>query len=133
MILSPDIHTFTPLNLSGDSKWNADVSAFLSNHNPSCVMDFYHIFDRIPEGVNNNWHGITGEARIMRSSIAAGPCLSKKQSLWSKICCYLGTTTSTNSCHISFFDLPQCFQSIVNNNSLLIIDSGASVCITPHR
>ncbi len=97
------------------------------------MRDFYHIFDRIPEGVNNNWHGITGEARIMRSSIAAGPCLSKQKSLRSKIRCYLGTTTNTNSCHISFLDLPQCFQSIVNNNSLLIIDSGVSVCITPHQ
>jgi hypothetical protein len=45
--------------------WNAVISTFLSNHNPSRVMDFYHIFDRIPERVNDKWHGVSGEARLM--------------------------------------------------------------------
>ena len=118
-------------------EWNAVVNTFLSDHDPSRVMDFYQIFDRISEGVHKNWDGVSGGG-LMRSSIDAGLSLSKgmvgfqQKSLWSEILCYLGATTSTNSCHISFLDIPRCFQSIVNNNSLLIIDSGASVCITPH-
>ncbi len=52
---------------------------------------------------------------------------------WSKILYYLRTTTITTGCHIFFLDILRCFQSIVNSNSFLIIDSGASVCITPHR
>jgi hypothetical protein len=108
-------------------EWNAVVNTFLSDHNPSRVMDFYQIFDRISEGVHKGWDGVSGGG-LMRSSIDAGLSLSKgmvgfqQKSLWSENFCYLGATTSTNSCHISFLDIPRCFQSIVNNNSLLIIN-----------
>ncbi len=37
--------TFTPLHLNGDSKWHSDVNVFLSDHDPSQVMDFYRIFE----------------------------------------------------------------------------------------
>jgi hypothetical protein len=118
--------------------WNAIVSTFLLDHDPSRVMDFYQIFDGIPEGVNKKWCGISDGASLMQTSFAADLSLRnstvgfKQKSLWSEILCYLGATTSTNGCHISFLDIRRCFQSIVNNKSLLIIDSGASVCITSH-
>jgi hypothetical protein len=103
------------------------------------VKDFYQIFDGVPEGVNEKWCGVSDGASRMQTSFAADPSLRNsmvgfnQKSLWSKIIFYLGATTSTKGCHISFLDIPRCFQSIVNNKSLLIIDSGASVCITPHR
>jgi hypothetical protein len=118
--------------------WNALVSTFLLDQDPSRVMDFYQIFDQIPQGVNK-WNGVSEGARLVRSSIDADPSLSKRmagfqqKSLWSEILCYLGATPSTNSCHISFLDIPRCFIGIATNNPLLIIDSGALVCITPHR
>jgi hypothetical protein len=37
--------TFAPLDLNSDSKWYAYVNAFLLDHAPSQVMDFYHIFE----------------------------------------------------------------------------------------
>jgi hypothetical protein len=37
--------TFAPLNLNSDSKWYANVNAFLLDRNPSQVMDFYCIFE----------------------------------------------------------------------------------------
>ena len=119
--------------------WNALVSTFLLDQDPSRVMDFYQIFDPIPEGVNDKWNGVSEGARLVRSSIDADPSLSKRmagfqqKSLWSEILCYLGATPSTNSCHITFLDIPRCFIGIATNNPLLIIDSGASMCITPHR
>ncbi len=73
------------------------------------------------------------------SPVGVGSCRGKQvvgfrqESIWSTFLHYLRTMESTTGCYISFLDLPQCFQSIVNNNSLLIIDSGASICITPHR
>jgi hypothetical protein len=37
----------------GDTcEWNATTNAFLSIHNPCWPVDFYQIFDQIPEGVN---------------------------------------------------------------------------------
>jgi hypothetical protein len=58
--------------------WNTIVSTFLSDHDPSGVMGFYQIFDRIPEEINGAWNGgVSSVARLMRSSIAAGSSLSK--------------------------------------------------------
>jgi hypothetical protein len=34
--------------------------------------------------------------------------------------------------HFHSLHLPSCYQGIINNDLLLIIDSGASICITPH-
>jgi hypothetical protein len=39
----------------GDTcEWNATISALLSTHNPRWLVDFYQIFDQVPEGVNAN-------------------------------------------------------------------------------
>jgi hypothetical protein len=40
---------------------------------------------------------------------------------------------NTHASNISLLELPQCYQSIVNHNLLLIIYLEASVCITPHQ
>jgi hypothetical protein len=40
---------------------------------------------------------------------------------------------NTHASYISLLELPRCYQSIANHNSLLIIDLGASVCIMPHQ
>jgi hypothetical protein len=83
-------------------EWNTVVDTFLSDHDPSRVMDFYQIFDRISEGVHKNWDGVSGGG-LMRSSIDAGLSLSKgivgfqQKSLWSEILCYLGAITSTTA------------------------------------
>jgi hypothetical protein len=47
MITVPDFQssTFAPLDLNGDRKWIANVNAFLSDHDPSRLMDFYCIFE----------------------------------------------------------------------------------------
>ncbi len=39
----------------------------------------------------------------------------------------------THTSYISLLELPRCYQSITNHDSLLIIDLGASVCIMPHQ
>jgi hypothetical protein len=39
---------------------------------------------------------------------------------------------NTHASYISLLELPRCYQSIKNHDSLLIIDLGASICITPH-
>jgi hypothetical protein len=39
----------------------------------------------------------------------------------------------THTSYISLLELPRCYQSITIHNSLMIIDLGASVCITPHQ
>ncbi len=45
----------------------------------------------------------------------------------------LGINNQANQCYISAVHLPSCYQGIINNDLLLIIDSGASICITPHH
>ncbi len=44
----------------------------------------------------------------------------------------LGINNQVNHCYISTVHLPSCYQGIVNHDSLLITNSGASVCITPN-
>ncbi len=115
------------------------IDNFLSTHDPSCFVNFYQIFDKVPEGVNDNCHSNPEGAVPVESPVGVGSCRGKRvvgfrqESIWSTFLQYLRTMESTTGCYISFLDLLRCFRSIVNNNSLLIIDSGASVCITPHQ
>ncbi len=47
-------------------EWNAVVDTFLSDHDPSRVMDFYQIFDRILQGVHKNWDGVSGGGLMIK-------------------------------------------------------------------
>jgi hypothetical protein len=137
--------TFAPLGLNGDSKWHANINAFLSDHNPSRVMDFYCIFknDRglhaasNPSGGGNGSRngGVGGSTKDLSIYLGIGDV--PKQSLWSRFLQYLGTTRETLSpLRFSYFltiKLPQCYNNVMNQVSLLIIDWGTSVCIFPHR
>ncbi len=53
--------------------------------------------------------------------------------LWSKFLRILGPVHETHGFYISTIEFLSCYQNIMDHESLLIIDSGASVCITPHR
>jgi hypothetical protein len=81
--------TFAPLDLNGDSKWHADVNAFLLDHDPSQAMDFYCIFENdrglntalSPTGSGNDnrngggkegGNGIGGESGDRGSGIGGG-------------------------------------------------------------
>ncbi len=57
----PPIPRCSPTVNDDNHDWNAIVSTFLLDHNPSRVMDFYQIFDGIPEGVNEKWCGVSVE------------------------------------------------------------------------
>jgi hypothetical protein len=46
---------------------------------------------------------------------------------------YLASMGNTHASYISLLELLRCYQSIVNHDSLPIIDLGAFVCITLHR
>ncbi len=35
---------FGPLHWTGDNRWNEAIDAFVSDHNPSQIMDFYQLF-----------------------------------------------------------------------------------------
>jgi hypothetical protein len=125
----------------GDNhEWGVLVSTFLLDHDPSRIMDFYQIFDGPPEGVGSKWDGASEGGRLVprtrnrtpsnrqaNHSVTSG---FQRNSTWSEILCSFGATPCYN---ISFLATPGCFNSMFNNSHLLIIDSGASVCITPHR
>ncbi len=53
--------------------------------------------------------------------------------LWSKFLCILGPVHETHASYILTIEFPSCYRNTIDHESLLIIDSGASVCITPHR
>jgi hypothetical protein len=129
-----------PMVIGDNHEWGVLVSTFLLDHDPSRIMDFYQIFDRPPEGVGFKWDGASEGARLVpqtqnrtpsnrqaNHSVTSG---FQRKSTWSEILCSFGATPC---CNISFLATPGCFNSIVNNNPLLIIDSGTLVNITPHR
>jgi hypothetical protein len=126
-------------SLMGDTyKWNATVDAFLSTHNSRRLMDFYQIFDQVPEGVDANWNSNPEEVPVR---LPVGIVLDhhkwavgfRQETIWSRFLHYLASMGSTHASYISLLELPRCYQSIVNHDSLLIIDSGASICITLHQ
>jgi hypothetical protein len=53
--------------------------------------------------------------------------------LWSKFLCILVPVHETHASYILTIKFLSCYQNTMDHESLLIIDSGASVCITPHR
>jgi hypothetical protein len=53
--------------------------------------------------------------------------------LWSKFLRILGPVSATHASYILTIEFPSCYQNTMDHESLLIIDSGTSVCITPHR
>jgi hypothetical protein len=52
---------------------------------------------------------------------------------WASCLCTFGNTNHEHLCYISSIHFSQCYQNTLTNISPLIIDSGASVCITPHH
>ena len=86
--------------MNGDRKWIANVNAFLSDHDPSQLMDFYPIFESdsylnkplSPSGDGESEHDGGG---AKNSSIYLGIGEVPMQSLWSKFLHYLGTTRAT--------------------------------------
>jgi hypothetical protein len=143
MVTIPDFQspTFAPLDLNGNRKRIANVNAFLSDHNPSRLMDFYHIFEsdsylNKPLSPSSDGESEYDGGGAKNLSIYLGIGEVPMQSLWSKFLHYLGTTRATlstlNFSYLSTIELPKCYNSVMKQDSLLIIDSGVSVCISPH-
>jgi hypothetical protein len=98
--------------MSDTCEWNVTVDNFLSTHDPSCIVNFYQMFDKVPEGVNDNWHSNPEGAVPVGSPVGVGSCQGKQvvgfrqESIWSTILHYLRTMESITGCYISFLDLP---------------------------
>jgi hypothetical protein len=125
-------------SLMGETcKWNGTINAFLSTHNPSQLMDFYQIFDQVTERLNANQNSNPEDVPVV---LPVGVISDQhkrvvgfwQESIWSQFLCYLASMGQTHTSYISLLELPRCYQSITNHNSLLIIDLGTSVCIMPH-
>jgi hypothetical protein len=121
----------------GDTcKWNATVDDFLSTHSPSWLMDYCQILDQVPEGVNENRNSDPEEVPV---GLAVSIISHQRQQvdgfrqklIWFICLCYLESMGNTHTSYNSLLELPHCYQSIANHDSLLIIDLGASICITP--
>ncbi len=112
-------------------------------------MDFYCIYENdrglntasSPFGGGNgdrNGSGKEGSngGGITDLSIYLGIGDVPTRSVWSRFLRYLGTTRETLSTlsfsYLLTIELPQCYNNLMNKDFLLIIDSGASVCISPH-
>jgi hypothetical protein len=117
------------------------VEAFLLDHDPSQMMDFYQIFvnDASIVGFDNLSMdvGVSMLLGLMLGSLLVllldlGNGNRSVHSLWSKCLHTLGTMSKPHASYISTFELPRRYQNIMNHDSLLILDSCASVCITPH-
>jgi hypothetical protein len=130
--------THIMFSLTGDTcEWNAPANAFLLTHNPSWLMNFYQIFDHVTEGVNTNRNSNPEDVPV-GSPVGVVSDQRKQvvrfwqESIWSQFLHYLASMEKTHTSYISLLELPHCYQSIANQDSLLIVDLGASVCITPH-
>jgi hypothetical protein len=142
-MLSPHRHQCMPsahimFSLMGETcKWNATVDAFLSTHDPSQLMEFYQIFDQVTEKVNANQNSNPEDVPVVLPvGVISDQCKQVvrfwQESIWSQFLHYLASMGQTHTSYISLLELPCCYQSIMNHDSLLIIDLGASVCIMPH-
>jgi hypothetical protein len=87
----------------GDTcKWNTNVNAFLSTHNPSRLMDFYQIFDQVLEGVNANWNSDPEE---VPAGLPVGIILDQRkrvvrfwqESIWPRFLHYLASMGNTHA------------------------------------
>jgi hypothetical protein len=100
-------------------------------------MDLYQIFDQVSEGVNAKWNSHPGEVPVgLPVGIIFCPRKRavgfRQESTWSRFLGYLKSMGNTHTSYISLLKLLHCYQSIVNHDSLLIIDLGVLVCIMPH-
>jgi hypothetical protein len=127
------------LQCGADHVWNDLIHTFFLSHDPSQIMDFYNIFDHPLEGDAADWNGAP-EGECVRNHTysnwkANHGATSQFQppSLWFTFLSYLRNGSCPFSCNISIIAPSECFTSIASDSSLLIIDSGASVCISPHR
>ncbi len=131
-----------PLPWTGDNRCEAIVDEFLSDHDSSQIMGFYGLFvyDNAgdhTEGLNIGLLPQVGSQVAMDLPVGvttpqAG--LPVWQSLlWSKFLRILGPVHATHASYILTIEFPSCYQNTMDHESLLIIDPGASVCITPHR
>ncbi len=116
----------------GDTcKWNATIDAFLLTRDPSQQMDFYHIFDQIPDGVNANVKSNPEEVPVgspvgIVSDQRKQAVRFRQESIWSRFLRYFASIGNTHASYISLLELLHCYQCIANHDSLLIIYSGAS-------
>ncbi len=100
-------------------------------------MDFYQIFDQVTERFIANRNSNPEDVPVV---LPVGVISDQRkrvvgfwqESIWSQFLRFLASKGQTHTFYISLLELPRCCQSITNHNSLLIIDSGVSVCITPH-
>ncbi len=136
------------LHCCNDRLWNNLVHSFLSGHDPSRLMDFYNIFAAPSERAALGWNDAPeGAQRVAAdwNSAPEGACVQlhlpstlhtshfNPPSFWSKFLNYIRNGSCPASCNISMIASPSCFTGIASDGSLLIIDSGASVCISPFR
>ena len=125
--------TFALLDLNSDSKWYANINAFLLDHAPSQVMDFYRIFENNrglntasslsggSDGDRNSGGKEGGDGGgITNLSIYLGIGDVPMRSVWSRFLCYLGTTRETLSTlsfsYLLTIELQQCYNNVMNQD-----------------
>ena len=127
------------MDCGNNRDWDDLVHTFFLSHDPSRVMDFYNVFESPPEGVGVDWNGAPEGARVRTCTSSnwkanhGATSQFQPPSRWSTFLSYLRASSCSLSCNISIIAPSGCFTSIASDSSLLIIDSGASVCISPHR
>ena len=108
-------------------------------------MDFYHIFENDKDMASCG----ENEYRAENLSIYLGigeerpsdlPARWKPKSVSSNksfasfmLFRVLTKLSNLNFVYLLTIELPKCYNNVMNQESLLIVDSGASVCISPHR
>ncbi len=112
---------------------DSTVEALIDDHDPSRIMDFHQLF------IGDNQSASQEVKNGFSEGVRTVPLCFKKHAQrifhdFGTACLRaLGINNQANQCYISTVHLPSCYQGILNNDSLLIIDSGASICIMPHR
>jgi hypothetical protein len=111
------------------------VNQFVHNHNLSDVMKFHNVFHD-NDGSHKNIEDTSSVQKIVKAkqsqiTIQDEMEIVPTQTSWiPRLQSYDLTTTDNRLC-VSRIKIPQCFIGEMASNTV-IIDSGASVCISPH-
>ena len=104
MLICPHNTIPSPTTKFGYS-WEELTTSFLSDHDPSRIVDF--IYSSIPKPTNTHFE--TPQATLSQSY----------------------PTGLLARLHVLFY--PHCLTSVMTQSPPLIVDTGASVCITPNK
>jgi hypothetical protein len=98
-------------SLMGETcKWNVTVDAFLSTHDPSWLIDFYQIFDRVTEKINANRNSDPKDVPVV---LPVEVILDQRkwvvgfwqESIWSQFLHYLASMGQTHTSYNSHLEL----------------------------